>query len=143
MRARSFLGVGAFRGGDMEHLIDARELDAWTSLALAAVALVAIDLEPALVGNEVGLARSEHLLDRRRVGVPGHERRAGAVAAGGEIGEERIDGPVGGALVRADPARRPALYPPHHVLARSRGSGGRVGDAAAVVGDHPAALVEG
>src|ERR1039458_6124234 len=84
-----------FGGGDAQELIQARELDAGAPRGLAQSALVTVDRFPARVGDEVGLAGAQKGLDGGGVGGLGQVGEGGARAggvAGGEVGEDRVDG---------------------------------------------------
>src|SRR5271154_2559324 len=111
--------------GDAEHLVDPRELYARAAGGLAERALVAVDRGPAVVGDELGLALMQQLLDRTGVGGVGLGQ---ALSVGGGVGEDRVDGLLGVLLVRADHAGGAALDPADGVLAGQRRTGRGIED---------------
>ncbi len=64
---RSGLLRWAFGGGDAQHVLDARELDARTPGGFAEGALVAVDRFPARVRHEVRLTGAQKRLHRARI----------------------------------------------------------------------------
>ncbi len=66
-RGRARLGL-ALLGGHAQHVLDLRELHARTARGLAAATLVLVDRGPAGVGDELGGAGAQQLLDGLRVG---------------------------------------------------------------------------
>src|ERR1700739_2516515 len=125
------------RGGDTEHLLDVRELDPGPAGRLAQGALVPVDLAPALVGDQIGPALLEHLVDALGVGGIRVVQQAGV-----DVPQDRVDRLLRILLVRSDHAGGAALDPADGVLAEAALPIG-ADHSASLICDHRPALVEG
>src|SRR5438105_497052 len=123
-------------GNSVQHVRDAREFYAWTTLRLAAFDLGLVEYLPVGVGHDLWLASLQQLEHRLRVAC-------GGARQGRRIRQQQVDGFLRVLLVGTDHPFGAALDPAYRVLAGNRLFRLRVDDTTIDVWDDASALVEG